>query len=135
MIIVKYVPKATVASTEYRRLNKDDLTLTLDTLQKIADKFETLKGSQLVIDGCSGADIYDNYWCEETNVFQMGKWAGVNSPKSMTEGILDNFLFKSPPQYDLSNHQTPAIQFITGNASALWPDLFKEIQFYRVAAL
>jgi len=106
---IKYIPKNTSAGTEYREIDEDDkqfiLTSCIQALTTMAE-----------YDKCSSDDedkkwIRDQWWHKKDKRLHKGK-DGLNTPCSTLGGIVNNMMFKDPPQRDFSAKQMEDLEFI-----------------------
>ena len=121
--VIKYIPKQTAAKTQYREISDQGL----DDIQMEMLKW-TIRMGQL--DQHSEDDLAalrDIWWHRKTKKLHAGK-QGRNTPCSTVTGILDNFLFKSPPQRDLSDKQCEDIEWISSIISTVFDDC-EQIRF------
>ena len=122
---IQYIPKHTAAKTEYREISDADLSWVLDQLAEYMVVMATLSTSKSeLIQG-----IVNDFWRGRTNQLPKGK-DGKNSPESMVGGILENFRYKKPtPQYNLTDKQCDAIEYISKWMHALNSELENKSRF------
>lgn len=117
MKIIKYIPKITNAGTEYRELDPDDLmwiqTQMVRWLSQMAE-LDQLRDEDSVW-------VRDNWWHKRSNKMHKGR-NGPNSPCSVVGGILQNMMFKTPVQRDLTNKQMEDIEYISTVIGAAYKD-------------
>jgi len=123
--IIKYLPKNTGAGTEYRELDPLDqqwiLTKSIEALTILAE-----------YDKCASDDtdrtwVRDQWWHKKDKRLSKGR-DGLNTPCSVLGGIVNNFMFKTPPQRDFSDKQMKDIEFVFNCLSAFRED-FQSVRF------
>jgi hypothetical protein len=120
-LVIKYLPKHTGANTQYREISEEDkqilLTRCIQALSTLAE-----------YDRMNTTDNEDQVWCRDAwwhkRTKKLNKGAnGLNSPCSTLGGIIHNFMFKTPLQYDLSNKQMDDLEFVFKGLAAFEPSI------------
>lgn len=128
---IPYQPKSVMAKTEYRKLKTEDQKWVLDQLEQWMlkmDQFRTSRVRDL-------EDIYDQYWDRKSKDLVKGR-NGMNSPKSLVEGILENMRYgEEQKQYDLTKPQCDGIKNISVRMNTCFGDAAPEINFEKVTQL
>lgn len=107
--VIKYVPKHTGASTEYREIDENDKQFILTTcIQALTIMAEYDKASS---DDTDKAWIRDHWWHKKDKRLHKGR-EGQNTPCSTLGGIVNNMMFKEPLQRDFSDKQMSDLEFI-----------------------
>lgn len=124
--IIKYIPKNTLAGTEYREIDDNDKTWLLQqcirALSVMAeyDRCSTTAGGDAVW-------IRDQWWHRRRKDLHRGR-DGMNSPCSVLGGVVNNMMFKVPEQRDFSNKQMQDIETIF-NAMAHFREDITAVRF------
>jgi len=116
--IIRYLPKTTGAKTEYREITDEDSEFILRQLIEILAhmaEYDRLRDQDSVW-------VRDQWWHRRTAKISKGR-DGPNSPCSLVGGIIHNFMFKTPPQRDLTPHQMEDLETITAVLSQIMPSV------------
>lgn len=108
MRIIKYLPKTTAASTQYREIPGDDLAW----LQSEMIRWLTIMGEMDQLHDEDSKWVLNQWWHKRSNKVHKGQ-QGPNTPCSVIAGILNNLLFKSPQQRDLTDKQMADIEYVS----------------------
>jgi hypothetical protein len=124
MRVIKYIPKATSARTEYREIDgDDDLWIRTELIRWLA-----LVGE---LDQTHDEDLRlfrDGWWHRKSKTLSKGH-LGPNSPCSVVSGIINNMMFKPTPQRDLTAKQMSDLELISQTLSGIFPNDATGIRF------
>lgn len=124
-ITITYTEKSTLANTDYRRLEPDDLIFVQSELVRWSSRMNELD----VTKDEDFAWARDNWWHKRTKELPYGK-GGPNTPASFIGGVLNNTMFGT--QRDLTAKQMQAIQSISEIMANAFDDCtsitFEELQ-------
>ena len=115
MRVIKYIPKVTSAGTEYRECAPEDLAWIQEQMIRWLAQMAQL--DQLRDD--DSVWVRDQWWHKRTNKLHKGQ-QGPNSPCSVVGGILQNMMFKTPAQRDLTNKQMEDLEYISTMLGAVY---------------
>jgi hypothetical protein len=123
--IIRYIPKNTAADTNYREISDDDKQWLLAHLIKaltIMGEYDTYHS-----DDEDAVWVRDQWWHKKTKVLHKSQ-RGPNTPCSTVSGIVNNLMFKTPLQRDLSERQMQDIETITQGIHAVHDD-YETVRF------
>jgi hypothetical protein len=124
MRVIKYIPKATSARTEYREIDgDDDMWIRTELIRWLA-----LVGE---LDQTHDEDLRlfrDGWWHRKSKNLSKGH-LGPNSPCSVVSGIINNMMFKETPQRDLTAKQMSDLELISQTLSGIFPNDATGIRF------
>lgn len=124
MRVIKYIPKATSARTEYREIDgDDDMWIRTELIRWLA-----LVGE---LDQTHDEDLRlfrDGWWHRKSKTLSKGH-LGPNSPCSVVSGIINNMMFKETPQRDLTAKQMSDLELISQTLSGIFPNDATGIRF------
>ena len=118
MKIIKYIPKTTLARCEYRDITEEDQSWLITYLIRALCLLGSLDQPQT-----EDQRIVRDQWAHRRlKTLPRGR-GGMNTPVSMIAGIIDNFMFQTPPQRDFTQHQCEALESISMVLHLLWPEV------------
>jgi hypothetical protein len=124
MRIIKYIPKATAARTEYREIDgDDDMWIRTELIRWLA-----LVGE---LDQTHDEDLRlfrDAWWHRKSKNLSKGH-LGPNSPCSVVSGIINNMMFKETPQRDLTAKQMSDLEVISQTLAGIFPTTATAMRF------
>ena len=104
--VIKYIPKATSARTEYREISVEDMAFIQQELIRWLALMSELDMSR----DEDSKWVRDQWWHKRSDSLPKGV-EGQNTPGSFTGGLVNNLVFGT--QRDLTNKQMDAIQNIS----------------------
>jgi hypothetical protein len=104
--IIKYVPKATGARTEYREISVEDMAFVQSELIRWLSIMSELDMAR----DPDSKWVRDSWWHKRTDTLPRGK-EGQNTPASFTGGLVNNMVFGT--QRDITDKQMDAIMNIS----------------------
>lgn len=113
--VIKYIPKATTAKTEYIEISPEDLIyLKADLIKWMARicELDLTRNEDLVA-------IRDQYFHKRRKSLPKGR-EGENTPSSFIGGLINNIVYGE--QRDLTMKQVEAIENISSVVSQVWDD-------------
>ena len=108
-----YTCKNTTAKTQYYKISKSDM----EWLQKELTRYLSLIGELSKDTSAEVKSVIDDYWRQKNKSLPSSK-SGYNTPESFISGTLNNLMFGN--QYDLSNIQTQAIEYISKGMEVIY---------------
>ena len=107
---IYYHPKKTVAKTEYREINENDMAW----LKTELIRYLSLMAERDLRSDSDNKWILNQFWHARTNKLHKGKYDEIyrqNTPCSLVGGLVNNLIFGS--QRDLTDKQMADIQYIS----------------------
>ena len=120
--VIKYIPKNTGAGTEYRECDPDDLAW----IQTQLVRYVAVMGELDQNRDDDSKWVRDQWWHKRTDKVHKGQ-LGQNTPCSIISGMINNMMFKTPPQRDLTNKQMEDIEYV----SAIMGNCYEGLQPIR----
>ena len=120
--IIKYIPKNTLANTEYRSVNEVDMAFIHEQILRYLSRMGEL-------DMEHEGDLYDlnrDWWHKRRKTLPKGR-QGANTPCSYIAGMANNLIWGD--QRDLSNKQMDALEEISLWMAECFPNDFSAIRF------
>ena len=120
--LIKYIPKSTLANTEYRSINELDMAFIHEQVLRYLSRMGEL-------DMEHEGDLYElnqTWWHKRRKTLPKGR-QGHNTPCSYISGIANNLIWGQ--QRDLSNKQMDALEDISHVMSICFPGEFSAIRF------
>jgi len=121
---IEYTEKETRAKTIYTKISNADMLTVINTLNQCLVLMTYANADRGVISG--EAEIYIQMWNSPTKDLTKGRF-GLNSPCSMTSGLLYNFEFGG--QYDFTLGNLEDIEMITHFVAEAFPEHIDPIRF------
>lgn len=103
---IKYIPKVTSATTEYREIDPSELA---DIHQQLIRWLAIMSEADMSHDEDVRA-VREQFWHRRTKALPSGK-EGQNTPASFIGGIVNNMMFGT--QRDLSDRQCEGIEYVS----------------------
>ena len=104
---IYYIPLVTGARTEYRKVSAEDSTYLLNQMMRGLVKMATLSNTT----NDDYKELRDIWWRKRRKTLPKGR-DGQNSPESFIAGVLDNMLYATNQQRDVTAVQCEALEDI-----------------------
>lgn len=108
--LIKYLPKETMAKTDYREIHPDDMAW----LQKEFIRYLSLMAERDLNNSEDNQWILNQFWHKRTDKLHKGRFDDKfrqNTPCSFVGGLVNNIVFGT--QRDLTSKQMEDIEFIS----------------------
>lgn len=122
MKTIKYIPKTTLANTEYRQISDTDMQWIQTSLLRILSRMAELSVSHSE----DHKLVLSDYWRRRRKSLPRRR-DGDNTPESFVGGLVNNLVFGT--QRDITDRQMEGLEQVYSVLNVLFPEEFEHVRF------